>query len=84
MFFLFLGDKESLEWQVKNQKENSIMVSRNNKKQFSEKEQLAEIRKQALKEARKTKKTSQGKKTNVVEVICTERDIFHAKKGKKN
>jgi|GraSoiStandDraft_48_1057284.scaffolds.fasta_scaffold49975_3 hypothetical protein len=60
------------------------MVTKSNKKRFSEKEQLAEIRKQAIKEAGKLKKANQGKETNAVEVICTERDIFHAKKGKKN
>ena len=60
------------------------MPARINKKQFSEKEQLAEIRRQAIKEASKLKKASKGKETNAVEVICTERDIFHTKRGKKN
>jgi hypothetical protein len=41
------------------------------KKLFSEKEQLAEIRKQAIKEAGKLKKASQDKETNSGEVICT-------------
>jgi hypothetical protein len=81
---LLFSDKENLEWQVKTQAKASIMVTRTNKKRFSEKAQLTEIRKQAIKEAGKLKKANQGKETNSVEVICTERDIFHAKKGKKN
>ncbi|CAG8574249.1 13002_t:CDS:10, partial [Ambispora leptoticha] len=43
-------------------------------------EQLAEIRKQAIKEAGKLKKANQNKETNAVEVICTE--IYHFYQGK--
>ena len=50
----------------------------------TEKEQLAEIRKSAIKEAQKLEKESKGKETNTIEVICAEKDIFRTKSPKKS
>ncbi|CAI2185425.1 11414_t:CDS:10, partial [Funneliformis geosporum] len=74
---------------LEQQKENyqtkydqSINFIKEIREDSTEKQQLAEIRKQAIQEAGKLKKVGQGKETNSVEVICTEQDIFHSKKSK--
>lgn len=49
----------------------------------TEKEQLAKIRKLAMKKAERLEKESKGKETNTIEVICSERDVFSTKSNKK-
>lgn len=49
----------------------------------TEKQSLDEIRKAAIEEVKRIKKTGQSITTNSVEVICREEDIFHSKTKKK-
>ncbi|CAG8834669.1 29597_t:CDS:2 [Gigaspora margarita] len=50
----------------------------------NEKKKLAEIRKHAIKEVERLKKEGKEIKSNAVEVVCSEEDIFHTKSRKRN
>jgi hypothetical protein len=58
------------------------MVTRNNKKSFTEQQRLQEISKLIKKDLTNLKK-SKREEPNTIEVICTPRDIFHSKRKKR-
>jgi len=58
------------------------MVDTNKNNPKTEREQLGEIRKAAIDKVKKLKKEGKGITANAVEVVCTEKDIFHTKSKK--
>jgi hypothetical protein len=57
----------------------NIMADTKKNSQKTEKEELGEIRKAAIREVKRFKKEGKSITTNAVEVVCTEKDIFHTK-----